>query len=268
MIKAPTVNVMTKDHPFYQPYSDAMRIGTEGWAKAAQLAKRLSKYEDSKDFNMKTTVEYIESSHEVTKEFPDDLLNQIAETARICYRKEDSQYPDETNEKFVKRIIKLGHESVLEHFNLSAVFMTSRGVTHEFVRHRHTAYTQESTRYVGYGNKIVVIIPAWFKELTGEAHEEFQKRALWQTAIESAAEHYSQMLGLGHTKQEARGVLPHDVAAKLKVTTNLREWRHIFRLRCAKDAHPDIRELLMPLLEDLVAEFPELFQDVYDAVTK
>jgi thymidylate synthase (FAD) len=49
------------------------------------------------------------------------------------------------------------------------------------------------------------------------------------------------------------------------MTANIREWRHFFKLRCSLAAHPQMRELTIPLLHDLKAALPQLFEDINEA---
>ena len=62
--------------------------------------------------------------------------------ARVCYKSENN-ITDDSAERFIKNIIKNGHESVLEHVSITLRVICDRGVTHEIVRHRIAAYSQE-----------------------------------------------------------------------------------------------------------------------------
>ena len=73
------------------------------------------------------------------------------------------------------------------------------------------------------------------------------------------------MSRLGCKPDQLRMILPHSTAAEVTMTANIREWRHIFSLRCAKMTHPAIRQLLIPLLLYFKQEMPELFDNIdYD----
>ena len=78
-----------------------------------------------------------------------DVLRKIELSGRVCYKSED-RITEDSAEKFIRGIIKRGHESVLEHVSLSVRVICDRGVTHEIVRHRIASYSQESTRYCNY----------------------------------------------------------------------------------------------------------------------
>ena len=190
------------------------------------------------------------------------MLN-IERAGRTCYKSE-GKIGDGTAHKFIKNIIGRGHESVLEHGAITVRFTVDRGVTHELVRHRIASYSQESTRYCNYGNDnfggaITVCRPNFWE---GEADAE--KFAVWLEAMEDANKHYLKLLALGATPQEARSVLPQSTKAEIVVTMNPREWRHYFKLRCSKAAHPDIRTTSLKLLDEMHTRYPVIFDDIYE----
>ena len=73
---------------------------------------------------------------------------------------------------------------------------------------------------------------------------------------------YFNLLSDGYTPQEARSVLPSSVKTEVVMTANLREWRHFLKLRTAKAAHPQMRELTVPLLHELQERIPVIFDDI------
>lgn len=116
------------------------------------------------------------------------------------------------------------------------------GNSHELVRHRIMAYSQESTRYCRYKNGIQVIQPP------GLSDEQF---AQWNSAIVKTDQVYTTLLDMGMPPQIARSVLPTCLKTEIVATGNLREWRHVLSLRMSKAAHPQMREI-MSLLKPLV----------------
>ena len=90
-----------------------------------------------------------------------EMLTKLEKIGRVCYKSED-YIKEGSAEKFLKGIVKRGHESVIEHESITVRVTCDRGVTHEIVRHRIASYSQESTRYCNYsgdkfGNEITVI---------------------------------------------------------------------------------------------------------------
>lgn len=186
-------------------------------------------------------------------------LEQVIELAgRVCYKSED-RITEDSAEAFIGRLQESKHESVLEHGSISAKFICDRGVSHELVRHRIASFSQESTRYCNYGkdkfgNEITVIEPSAF-DWAGED----QLYSCWLLACQEAERAYFYLLGNGATPQEARSVLPNSLKTELVVTANPREWLHIFRLRTAPTAHPQMREVMVPLAKVFAEMWPSIF---------
>jgi len=188
-----------------------------------------------------------------------EVLQAIEAAGRTCYKSEDKITADSCK-KFVRNIIQRGHESVLEHYTISVRFICDRGVSHEIVRHRLAAYSQESSRYCNYskdkfGSEITVIQPCFF-EPNG------RKYYAWKRSCEEAEAAYFDLLDAGATPQEARSVLPTSLKTELVMTANLREWRYFFKMRTSLAAHPQMRELTIPLLEGFKTLLPEVFDDI------
>lgn len=187
------------------------------------------------------------------------LLKSIEQAGRTCYKSED-RITDESAEAFVRMLIERGHESVLEHASITVRFVCDRGVSHEIVRHRIASFSQESTRYCNYSNdrfrnEITFIKPCFLEDGTGGYK-------LWKQAMFVAEKEYFDLLNWGFTPQEARSVLPNSTKTEIIMTANLREWRHFLKLRTAKAAHPQMRELTVPLLKELQEWIPVVFDDI------
>jgi len=187
---------------------------------------------------------------------PQNVMETLERAARTCYKSED-KIADGSAEKLIAALIKNGHHSVLEHVNISVRIITDRAVTHELVRHRLASYSQESTRYVKYDD-VEVIRPVWFDDLS-----EFDSSInTWKSAMMVTENHYRYLIERGWRPEQARTVLPNSLKTEIFVTANVREWRHIFKLRCSKKAHPQIRVLMLNMLKEFVREWPVLFNDI------
>lgn len=191
--------------------------------------------------------------------YGEELLKSIEKAGRTCYKSE-CRITEESAKSFVQKLIERGHESVLEHASITVRFVCDRGISHEIVRHRLASYSQESTRYCNYsgdrfGSGLTVIKPYFWKEKTGAYMS-------WVTAMFVAEKEYFAMLNWGCTPQEARSVLPSSIKTEVVMTANLREWRHFLKLRTAKAAHPQMRELAVPLLKELQERIPVVFDDI------
>lgn len=200
-------------------------------------------------------------------------LQHIEKIGRVCYKSEDKITEDgESAKKFVNMLIKAGHEAMIEHSTLSVKFTVDRGVSHELVRHRIASFAQESTRYVNYsnakfGSEINVIdilagIQLDNKMKKMSADEIGNIMIEWYNAMRDAEDHYMKMIELGATPQIARSVLPNSIKTDITITANYREWRNFFKLRIPRDAHPQMREITIPLLKELKTLIPIIFDDI------
>lgn len=191
-------------------------------------------------------------------------LELIELAGRTCYKSED-KITDSSAKKFVEMVVKRGHHSVIEHVNITVKFICDRGVTHEIVRHRLAAYSQESTRYCNYKGGVTFVIPPWTAYQPGEYTAEntdfsiYYPEDIWATAMLEAEKDYINLLNLNWSPQQARSVLPNSLKTEIVMTANVREWRHIFNLRCSKAAHPQMRELMIPLQAELRKLIPVIF---------
>lgn len=189
---------------------------------------------------------------------------QLMELAgRTCYKSGTVDGPTpETAATFLKnRIMKAGHESVIEHATASFRIICDRGVTHEIVRHRLASYSQESTRYVNYGNRGGC---RFISPVTGFPQMSEKAEAIWRKAMEEAEKAYMGLLEAGAPPELARSVLPNSTKTELVMTANLREWRHFCKLRCSRRAHPQMREIAKAVLEHLFWRWPVVFGDLWE----
>jgi thymidylate synthase (FAD) len=235
----------------------------------------------------------VNASYEIlTKIDADEMLKTIELAGRICYKSEPAivvgsyvpTYKDQRN-KFIKNLINRGHESVLEHSLLSVKFICNRSFSHQLVRHRISSYSMESQRYCNYSrdkfsNEVTFIKPCWIKE------EEIKECSLseleiyqgsnkyrhsnvplhrWVCSLHQAENAYFNLLKDGWEPEEARDVLPNATKTEIIISTNIREWKHIFRLRAIGTTgkpHPQMLELMVPLLKELKERIPVVFDDL------
>lgn len=198
-------------------------------------------------------------------------LDLIEAAGRTCYKSEDN-ITSQSHLAFVEMILKRGHDSVLEHASASVRFVCDRGVSHEIVRHRIASYSQESTRYCDYnGGHVEFIIPPWVDIAEGTYEMRNFPAILadnpWFWAMINAENSYKALRKYGWTPEKARSVLPNSLKTELVMTANLREWRHFFKLRTAPAAHPQMREITIPLLEEFMVLVPVVFDDIWDTVS-
>jgi len=200
-------------------------------------------------------------------------LQHIEKIGRVCYKSEEKISEDgESAKKFVGMLISNGHEAMIEHSSLSVKFTVDRGVSHELVRHRIASFAQESTRYCNYA-KEKFGSECSFIDLVGGIKLDNKMKKMsaeeialvineWILAMEDAKKHYMKMLELGATPQIARSVLPNSTKTEITITANYREWRNFFKLRTDTPAHPQMREVTIPLLNELKETIPVIFDDI------
>lgn len=162
-------------------------------------------------------------------------------------------------------------------------FICDRGVSHEFVRHRVFSFAQESTRYCNYskdkfGNEVTFIIPEWFdlkeghcvykdalvengtlKEQGGFYIDDLYIGNEWGGEIwaflwtlQHCEHYYFGLINKGWKPQQARAILPNSLKTELVMTGFISDWKHFFELRTAGSAHPQARELAIPLREEFI----------------
>lgn len=189
-------------------------------------------------------------------EEPQKMLERLEVAGRLCYQSEVQRFGVEANHKWLADKVTRGHLSLIEHASFSVKFITNRGVTHEIVRHRLASYSQESTRYCNYGKTQLTFIRPPFFEEDGEAYQ------LWYEACQGSAFAYERLLLKGARPEQARDVLNNSLKTEILMTANMREWRHFCHMRADIHAHPEMRQLAVPLLLRLKKDLPPLFNDI------
>jgi thymidylate synthase (FAD) len=188
-----------------------------------------------------------------------EILKSIERAGRTCYKSEE-RITDDSAQRFVKMIIKSGHDSVIEHEKITVRIICDRGVSHEIVRHRIASYSQESTRYCNYtgdkfGNELTFIKPSFWKE-------ESNNYKAWKNTMSYIEKQYFLLIENGAKPEEARSILPNSLKTEIMVTMNMRSWRNFLILRTAKSAHPQIREIAIPMLKMFQNIIPIIFDDI------
>ena len=202
-------------------------------------------------------------------------LLRIEEAGRTCYQSGRKEITKETARKFFSMLLNRDHVSVIEHSYMTVRFDNlSRGFTHEQVRHRLTAISQESTRYVDYAREgegpdlekfqLKCVVPPHRDENKKVELEDGRKMSI----VEMFAEYEKFYRGLrkaGWVPQDARQILPIGIKSQIVISANFREWRHIFTLRTAKSAHWEIRRVMCNLLDFIQPILSPVFDDFVEA---
>jgi len=182
-----------------------------------------------------------------------DAEKLIEKAGRTCYLSFDKITEDST-EKFIRMLVKSGHESVLEHaYATFRITGGSRAFTHQIVRHRLCSFSQQSQRYVD--EKGFEVVTPHSIEKNKEA------KSLFDNFIRNAKDTYIKLQSLGIRKEDARFVLPNAVESEIVISANFREWRHVLKERCDKSAQWEIREIALEILLTLKKHAPVIFED-------
>lgn len=179
-----------------------------------------------------------------------EIYNKIERCGRVSHQSESKGKPEE----FIRKIISLGHESVLEHASLTFHIICDRAIQNELVRHRHASFTVESTRYVKYDDELTFIL-AKFQTKTKEL-------SLRPISLHEAVADYQFLIEKGFPPEQARAVLPLCLKSELYMTANLRAWRHILKLRTSKAAHPQMRQIMNQILGIFREKLPVIVEDI------
>ena len=204
---------------------------------------------------MKTIKQYAEI---ITQTDYDTALSIITTAGRVCYQSE-RKGTREHDERFIRNLIKSGHDSVLEHFSLTYRLVTSRLVANQLVRHRiGHSYSQASQRYCNYsndkfGNEVSFIIP-----------EDEDILPIIKHSCITAEQSYFNLLECGAKPEIARSVLPNCTATEIVVTSNIRALRNLLKLRLQPDVQPEFRELMFELLRLVHIQYPVFVEDLWE----
>ena len=203
-------------------------------------------------------------------------LAQLCETAgRTCYKSEE-KIAAGSADQFLRGLIKSGHASVIEHGSITVKIICDRSTSHQLVRHRIAAYSQESQRYCDYsGTGLKVIAPPQIGLEPGvysigergtwlgpSAIYHIELAPNWLTSIHHSYGCYLHLRQAGIPPQDARSVLPNATKTEVVTTFNLRQWRHVFEHRALNPrAQYQIRSITQGILAELAGLLPAIFED-------
>jgi len=183
----------------------------------------------------------------------------VALAARLCYSPSaiaelEEKVRDLPLEKFLGRILKMGHLSVLEHASFTfGVDGISRVTSHQLVRHRIASYSQQSQRYVKFTT------PEYVVPETIVSDEKL--RGPFTAAVDGLFKLYKDLMDAGVPAEDARFVLPNAACTRIIITMNARVLLHFFRLRCCERAQWEIRTMATEMLVLVKQKAPFIFRD-------
>lgn len=186
-----------------------------------------------------------------------DVYSKIERCGRVCHKSE----PKGDAADFIRKLIKRGHESVLEHVSLTFHIVCDRAIMAELTRHRLASFSVESTRYVKY-DELEVIAP-----VNGDNPFLANLYHAWEAAAEMCEKIYCGIIRDKYRADTARAVLPLCLKTELYMTCNLREWRHVLKQRTAGAAHPQMRVVANQILDIMRDKLPVIVEDIGNAET-
>lgn len=175
----------------------------------------------------------------------------IEESARICYRSHD-KINEGSAERMVRNLDAARHETPFEFVDIIVDLITDLNTSHQLVRHRICSFLQESKRYVRLEDECSFVRPVG---MTADSPQ----YDIWVKHCLSSYDAYCELISNGSKPQEARRVLPGSLATTLRAKANIREWRHILKLRCHASADPQMRTLMLGLASQLHDRLPLFF---------
>jgi thymidylate synthase (FAD) len=182
-----------------------------------------------------------------------NLARDLELIGRVCYKSEE-RITETSSERFIKMLLASGHESVLEHGNISIRFITDRAMSHALVRHRHMAISQESTHYINYLKKDTLQV------IEQEGLEDESDIVVWQSLMNAMGRVYESM---DETKSMVkRSIFPSAIKTEIVLTTNIREWRHMMKIRTANGCHPQMVVLMTKVVEWFKETLPLFVEDI------
>lgn len=175
---------------------------------------------------------------------------------RLCYESFDLPNPDTAkNDKYIRNIINMGHESVLEHVSVTFyVEGVSRNMSHELIRHRHLSFSEISQRYVDMSDSKFITPPAI------ESAEVPNETDMYEEVVE---ELQSQGKSRKQAREAARAYLLAGTETKFVVTGNLRAWRDVLKKRWSKHADAEMQEFAGKVWSILINHYPDVFEDIH-----
>lgn len=219
----------------------------------------------------------IEPSVEILTEIDSDrILKQIEIAARNCYKSEDKITEDcESAKKIIKILLDNHHEAMIEFADIMVRLNCDIGVYKDLSRHRLCSFAIESTRYCNYSKgkfnkEITFIEPCNIEKYDNTTLRDVsfaepfytKEYRLWYDTMQIIEDSYIRMSELGCKPDQLRMLLPHSTAASVVMKANIREWRHILKLRTSNAAHPSVQQVMKMILKEFKEKIPVLFDDI------
>lgn len=190
----------------------------------------------------------------------EEMLALVEEAGRNCYQSYQNVC-EGSAEKLIRQFISVNHGSPLEFADIAVRICGDRSFMGQITRHRLASFCIESARYNNYASdkfdgEVSVIVPYGIEEGSSEYN-------LWLISCAKSCTYYKELINRGVKPETARSVLPMSLATHIVMKANIREWRHILKLRLDKRAQGDMRQIMEMLLEVFYYKYPVFFDDIH-----
>lgn len=193
------------------------------------------------------------------------ITPDYAKTIEYAARTSTATECKENSEDFVRKLVNKGHLSVGRHCNASFEIICSRACSHQFVRHTHLVYTQESQRYVKFNTSLSEFDDTYV--IPDSIRNNFHRIApSFLNTIEQIECCYDAMIKVGIPKEDARYILPNACKTRLVVSGNFQAWMDFIKLRTDKAAQWEIREIAEEIFAILKEEAPAFFEPLQEEI--
>ncbi|WP_034344067.1 FAD-dependent thymidylate synthase [Deinococcus misasensis] len=193
----------------------------------------------------------------------------VVNAARVSFGGDNTLPFDEKDAKLIRYLLKHEHGSPFEHNSLTFKIVAPIFVIRQWMRHRvGVSYNEISGRYVEVLEQFYT--PEKFRqqaksnrqasiEATDSLDQE-QAHQVWENAWKQAFQAYQDLLALGVTREQARGVLPLTMYSEFYFTCNLRSLFHFLTLRDHPGAQWETQMYARALAQLAEPLFPSSFE--------
>ena len=203
-----------------------------------------------------------------TQEFADLGISDAQELIAYCARVSNpsNQLNTETSEKLIRYLVKHQHWSPLEMVSACCEITTTRDIARQILRHRSFSFQEFSQRYADPTQDLAFVTrEARLQDTKNRQNsistDDTELQAWWDAKqkwiIEQSSLAYTEAVGRGIAKEQARAVLPEGlIESRLYMNGTLRSWIHFIELRSANGTQKEHQEIALACASVISKIFP------------